>query len=285
MAENSTNGDHSTRQVVAGIGNFAAATVLWVAGVMTIFQGTCALAGDESTVVGPDYLYHLNSTAWGWIHIVMGVIVAVVALGLFWSRTWARVGAIIIASLSIVSMFIWLPHSPAWSSVVIALDIFVIWAVANWKIPKAQMSRNEAKGAINHSTAQPDWEPPGVLGAFPSSSALHATFGDQPIRLEDGIKDGRYEIRAELPGIDPAEDLNVTMRDGLLTIRAERGVEGVPNGRSEFAYGSFVRSVVLPPEADNNDVSVTYREGILTVSVGLTQVEPAEHRVNVQPGP
>lgn len=98
------------------------------------------------------------------------------------------------------------------------------------------------------------------------------------------MKDGRYEIRAELPGIDPAKDVNVTVRDGLLTIRAERVAKGISNGRSEFAYGSFVRSVVLPPGADDNDVSVTYREGILTVSVGFSQAEPAEHRINVQRG-
>lgn len=135
MAGNSTNENYSARQGAAGFGNFAAATVLWVAGVMTVFQGISALTNDEVVAVPQDYLYKFNTTAWGWIHIVVGVLIAVVALGLFFSTTWARVAAIIIAALSILSMFLWLPHSPIWSLGVISLDIFVIWAVANWEIP------------------------------------------------------------------------------------------------------------------------------------------------------
>ena len=83
------------------------------------------------------------------------------------------------------------------------------------------------------------------------------------------MNDGRYEIRAELPGIDPAKDVDVTARDGVLTIRAQRSENRKSNLRSEFTYGSFVRSVTLPPGSNENDISVTYSDGILTVSVGL----------------
>ena len=122
------------------------------------------------------------------------------------------------------------------------------------------------------------------LGGFPSWPALQPMFGGQLIRLEDGMNDGRYEIRAELPGIDPAKDVDVTARDGVLTIRAQRSENRESNGRSEFSYGSFVRSVTLPPGSNERDLNVTYRDGILTVSVGLQQAAPAEKHISVTSG-
>ncbi len=283
MAQQSSNDDYSAREIVAGIGTYGVAAVLLVSAVATIFQGISALAHDKALVVGPDYVYQLDLNAWGWIHIIVGILVGVVAVGLFWSTTWARVAAIVIASLSMVSQFLWLPHYPVWAIVVIALDIFVIWAVATWQSPAARAAR-EAKDAPNILGAQQAsrWpEVPQWLGGFPSWSMLQPMFGGQPIRLEDGINDGRYEIRAELPGIDPAKDVDVTARDGVLTIRANRSENGKSDGRSEFSYGSFVRSVTLPPGSNERDINVTYRDGILTVSVGLPQSAPAEKRTHV----
>ncbi len=138
MADHATNDDGEPRQVVAGVATYAAAAVLWVSAVVTVLQGISAVFNDKLIVVTPDYVYKFNTTAWGWIHIILGVLLGAVAFGLFWSTTWARVAAIIIASLSIVSMFMWLPHSPVWSIVTIALDIFIIWAVATWESPSAR---------------------------------------------------------------------------------------------------------------------------------------------------
>ena len=83
-------------------------------------------------MIGPAYVYQVNTTFWGWVQIVVGVLVGLVAIGLFIGATWARIAAIIMASLSIIAMFLWLPYYPIWSLVVIALDIIVIWAVATW---------------------------------------------------------------------------------------------------------------------------------------------------------
>jgi len=286
VAQHSSNGNYSTREVVAGIGTYGAAAVLSISAVATILEGISVLGHDGVLVVRPGSVYEFNSNAWGWTHIIVGLLVGVVAFGLFWSATWARMAAIIIASLSIVSQFLWLPHYPVWAIVVIALDIFVIWAVATWESPAARASR-EAKGAPSLLEAQPSSRWPEVsqwLGGFPSWPMLQPIFGGQPLRLEDGINDGRYEIRAELPGIDPAKDVDVTARDGVLTIRAQRSEKAESKGRSEFSYGSFVRSVTLPPGANDQDISVTYRDGILTVSVGLTQAAPAEKRIRVSSG-
>jgi HSP20 family molecular chaperone IbpA/uncharacterized membrane protein len=285
VAQKSNNDNYSTREVVAGIGTYGAAAMLCVSAVVTILQGISALAHDRTIVAGPGYAYQFNTTAWGWIHIVVGILVGAVAVGLFWSTTWARVAAIIIASLSIVSQFLWLPHYPIWAIVVIALDIFVIWAVATCESPAARAAGERAVSVLG---AQPGSRWPELsqwLGGFPSWPALQPMFGGQLIRLEDGINDGRYEVRAELPGIDPAKDVDVTARDGVLTIKAQRSENRKSDGRSEFTYGSFIRSVTLPPGSGERDINVTYRDGILTVSVGLPQAVPAEKHINVERKP
>ena len=96
------------------------------------------------------------------------------------------------------------------------------------------------------------------------------------------MNDGRYEVRAEIPGLDPAEDVEVTVRDGLLTIKAERTDKKEGSGRSEFSYGSFERTITLPAGADEDDITATYDRGILTVSVGVNRAEPQPKRITVQ---
>ena len=95
------------------------------------------------------------------------------------------------------------------------------------------------------------------------------------------MKEGVYEVRAELPGVDPTDDIEVTVRDGQLTIKAERTQTSESNGHSEFSYGSFVRTVALPAGADEDDIHATYDRGILTVSVPLSEDHPTEKHVEV----
>jgi HSP20 family protein len=117
---------------------------------------------------------------------------------------------------------------------------------------------------------------------FAGLASLRSFFDGNLMRLEDETKEGVYEIRAELPGVDPADDIEVTVRDGRLTIKAERTQTSESNGHSEFSYGSFVRTVPLPAGADEDDINATYDRGILTVSVPLSEEEdPTEKRVEV----
>jgi HSP20 family protein len=118
-------------------------------------------------------------------------------------------------------------------------------------------------------------------------SVLHP-FMAQPMRLEDYIEDGHYVVRAELPGIDPEKQVEVTVSNGVLTIHAERHENTETKHRSEFYYGSFSRHIRLPEGADENDVTATYDKGILKVTVGLKEkgkvtgrqipVQPASYR-------
>ena len=121
-----------------------------------------------------------------------------------------------------------------------------------------------------------------LFTGFPAFAGLRPLFDSRLMRIEDEVKDGRYELRAELPGIDPANDVDITVRDGELTIKAERVGKNESNGRSEFTYGSFTRSVSLPEGADEDQITASYGKGILTISVPVPDAEPAEKHVEVQ---
>jgi len=121
-----------------------------------------------------------------------------------------------------------------------------------------------------------------LFAGFPSLAGLRPAFDARVMRLEDEMKDGRYVVRAEMPGIDPAKDIDITVRDGQLTIKAERGEKKDFDGRSEFSYGSFVRTVSLPAGADEEDIDATYDKGILSISIGISEPKPAERRVQVK---
>lgn len=116
---------------------------------------------------------------------------------------------------------------------------------------------------------------------LPTLASLRPLFDSHLLRLEDEMKDGLYEVRAELPGVDPIENIEVTVHDGRLTIKAERTQTSESNGHSEFSYGSFMRTVPLPAGADEDDINATYDRGILTVSVPLSEDQPTEKHVEV----
>lgn len=93
----------------------------------------------------------------------------------------------------------------------------------------------------------------------------------QAIRVEEYLEDGHYVVKAELAGIDPEKDAEVTVGPGYLTIRAERHDTFEGAHRSEFRYGSFSRTLSLPDNADPDDVSANYSHGILTVTIGIKE--------------
>jgi HSP20 family protein len=100
-------------------------------------------------------------------------------------------------------------------------------------------------------------------------------------RVEAYVKDNRYVVRAELPGMDPDKDVEITVEDRTLTIHAERREEHKEPHRSEFRYGSFTRSVVLPQHADTEHITATYDNGILEVSVPMPESKPEGRRIAI----
>ena len=101
-------------------------------------------------------------------------------------------------------------------------------------------------------------------------------------RLEETARDHRYVIRAELPGLDPEKDIEVTVSGRILTIRAERRQQDEGPYRSEFRYGSLARAVRLPAAVDPADVTARYDKGVLEVSVPVPEVKPEGARIPVE---
>jgi hypothetical protein len=107
-----------------------AAIMMIMVGIWQALQGLIAIFENEFYVATRNYLFEFDATTWGWIHLIVGVIVAFAGWGLLSGRTWARVVAITLAVLSAIANFLFIPYYPFWSLLIIAVDVFVIWAIA-----------------------------------------------------------------------------------------------------------------------------------------------------------
>lgn len=106
-----------------------------------------------------------------------------------------------------------------------------------------------------------------------------------PIKIEEFFKNGNLIIRAEMPGVDPDKDIDVTAGDGFLTIKGERKEEHKDAQRSEFYYGSFMRTIPLPTGVDEKSVKAEYKDGILEVRIAYPATTPmAKHVPITRPG-
>ena len=130
--EYSSAGSRAARETsgwAVGFILFAAIMMIMV-GVFQALQGLVAIFENEFYVPTRNYLFQFDATSWGWIHLILGLVVAFAGWGLFSGRTWARTVAIVLAVLSAIANFAFIPYYPFWSLLIITLDIFVIWAVA-----------------------------------------------------------------------------------------------------------------------------------------------------------
>lgn len=107
----------------------AAAVLMLFGGIMAIFQGIAAIAQDDVFVTTRDFTYAFSLTGWGWVHLILGALVAAAGLALFKGATWARMVGVALAGLSMIANFVWLPYFPVWSIVLIVIDGFIIWAL------------------------------------------------------------------------------------------------------------------------------------------------------------
>jgi len=128
----STHTGQRTNPWAQGVAVFAAALLL-TAGIFQVFQGIAAIANDEVFVSLPNYTFAFDTTTWGWIHLLVGVIFVLVGYFLFSGNAWARGAGIGLASLSALANFLWLPYYPLWAVVVIILDVLIIWALATFE--------------------------------------------------------------------------------------------------------------------------------------------------------
>ena len=109
---------------------FFAAIMMIVLGIFGVFEGLAAIIKSGFYHVPPNYYISINAKGWGWIHLIVSIIVILAGLALFQGATWARVVGIIMASLSAFANFLFIPYYPIWSLLIITLDVLVIWALA-----------------------------------------------------------------------------------------------------------------------------------------------------------
>ena len=163
-------------------------------------------------------------------------------------------------------------------------QIEIAWSNVQWRDIMAKLSRPQAPARFR--VMFPD------LAEWLESpwSGPPPFWAGQVFRLEESVQDDRYVIRADLPGLDPENDIDVTVDGRILTIRAERRQQDKGSYRSEFRYGSLTRAVRLPAGVDPADVTARYDKGVLEVSVPAGAVKPEGTRIPVQdadavPGP
>jgi len=105
--------------------------VLTTAGFFQFFEGLSAVLKDNVYVGTPNYVYQFDITVWGWVHLIMGVVGLAAGIAVLLRQGWAMAVGIIIASLSAILQFLFLPWQPLWSLVIIATDIAVIWSLSS----------------------------------------------------------------------------------------------------------------------------------------------------------
>ncbi|MER8232320.1 hypothetical protein ACIRQY_14815 [Streptomyces sp. NPDC101490] len=111
-------------------GTLFAGVLMLVTGFLDIFQGIAGIAEDDVYARVGDYVFKFNLTTWGWIHLALGVVVAIAGYGILKGAEWGRVAGIALASLNIVMHFLFLPYQPWWALFSMAISVFVIWALA-----------------------------------------------------------------------------------------------------------------------------------------------------------
>ena len=121
----------STSGIVAGGATAFAGIMLTTVAFLGILQGIAAISADNLYVDTLRYTYEFDLTVWGWIHLVLGIGGVAVGIGIVTGKVWALLAGVLMAVLSVFANFAFLPQYPLWSIVIIALDVFIIWALCS----------------------------------------------------------------------------------------------------------------------------------------------------------
>jgi HSP20 family protein len=120
-----------------------------------------------------------------------------------------------------------------------------------------------------------------MFGELMRAMPVRMPLVEDVIRVDEYQEGNELVVQAELPGIDPDRDVELIVSDGMLRINAQRRVEERDEGRGylrhELRYGTFTRTLPLPESVSENDITASYRDGILEVRIPLPeQPKPEE---------
>jgi hypothetical protein len=112
-----------------GLASFAGFMLVLI-GSFQFFEGLAAIINDDYFVVGKNYTYNLDTTAYGWIHLLWGVVLCFAGFGVLSGKLWARIVGIGVAIISAIIQFFYIPYYPVWAVMIIALCVACIWALS-----------------------------------------------------------------------------------------------------------------------------------------------------------
>ena len=113
---------------VVGLSLFAG-IMMMITGLFNAMEGIVALARNEIYAITPRYIFAFDLTTWGWIQLILGILVLAAGVGVMTGQLWGRVVGITIAALTMLANFAFIPYYPIWPLMIIALNVFVIWAL------------------------------------------------------------------------------------------------------------------------------------------------------------
>lgn len=108
---------------------YFAGTMLLIGGTLSIIYGFIALFNDNWVVFGNTNAVFLDLTGWGWVHVIIGALIVLAGFGIFTGNVLARTVGVIVAAISMIANFLWLPVYPFWAIIIIVIDALVIWAL------------------------------------------------------------------------------------------------------------------------------------------------------------
>ncbi|MER5360833.1 hypothetical protein [Streptomyces sp. NPDC002785] len=106
-----------------------AAVLMIFGGAMAAFEGIAAIAKGSVFVATRNYVFQFSLTGWGWIHLLLGIFIVLAGVALLTGVAWARAVGIVLAGMSALANFLWLPFYPFWSIVLIAINVVILWAL------------------------------------------------------------------------------------------------------------------------------------------------------------
>jgi hypothetical protein len=132
-----------------GIAVFAGLAMI-IGGAFQALEGLAAVVNDKWLVVLPQYIYAFDLTVWGVIHLLVGLALLVIGVSLLRGQTWARVAGMVVAVISAIMNFVFLPISPLWAIMIIAVDMLIIWALAVYlRQPEPAAPQDSRRAAVS----------------------------------------------------------------------------------------------------------------------------------------
>jgi hypothetical protein len=161
----------ATKQAVARGGMIFAAVTLLISGIFSILTGAVALRNRGFFAPVRNYTYASNLHNLGWTNVIGGIVVGVVGLALFTGAMWARGLGVVIAALSIIGNFLFIPYYPIWTLLIIALDVFVIWSLVNVRLGARGARYDERRQPEAAYSGDQRWAATNTAGGYATSDA------------------------------------------------------------------------------------------------------------------